>query len=99
MKITLYITRTGDMIRTGKPAEVTLYEYPEISRTWTRRVVVELPDGFEVAEARDGCKHIFRGADAYELHANADGDPVIIDHTQYGGPFIPLPIVTEGWDI
>ena len=33
MTTTLYITRTGDMIQTGKPAEVTLEEYPEISRT------------------------------------------------------------------
>ena len=51
MTTTLYITRTGDMIQTGKPAEVTLEEYPEISRTWIRRVTVELPAGFEAAEA------------------------------------------------
>ena len=69
MTITLYITRTGDMIQTGKPAEVTLEEYPEISRTWTRRVAVELPAGFEAAEAGDGRKHIFRGSDCYELTA------------------------------
>ena len=50
MTTTLYITRTGDMIQTGKPAEVTLEEYPEISRTWIRRVTVELPAGFEAAE-------------------------------------------------
>lgn len=49
MTTTLYITRTGDMIRMGKPAEVTLEEYPEISRTWIRRVTVELPAGFEAA--------------------------------------------------
>lgn len=97
--ITLYITRTGDMIQTGKPAEVTLEEYPEISRTWTRRVAVELPAGFEAAEAGDGRKHIFRGSDCYELTANADGVPCIIDHTQRGGPFIPLPILSEGWGI
>ena len=83
------------MIQTGKPAEVTLEEYPEISRTWTRRVAVELPAGFEAAEAGDGRKHIFRGSDCYELTANADGVPCIIDHTQRGGPFIPLPILSE----
>ena len=42
MTTTLYITRTGDMIHTGKPAEVTLEEYPEISRTYIRRVTVGL---------------------------------------------------------
>ena len=99
MTTTLYITRTGDMIRTGKPAEVTLEEYPGISRTWIRRITVDLPAGFEIAEAGDGRKHIFRGADCYELTANADGVPCIIDHTQRGGPFIPLPILSEGWDI
>lgn len=99
MTTTLYITRTGDMIQTGKPAEVTLEEYPEISRTWTRRVTVELPAGFEAAEAGDGRKHIFRGSDCYELTANADGVPCIIDHTQRGGPFIPLRVLSEGWGI
>lgn len=97
MTTTLYITRTGDMIQTGKPAEITLDEYPGISRTWMRRVVVTLPDGFEVAEAGDGRKHIFRGSDCYELTANANGLPCIIDHTQRGGPYIPLDILAEGW--
>lgn len=31
--------------------------------------------------------------------ANADGVPCIIDHTQRGGPFIPLQILSEGWGI
>ena len=75
MTTTLYITRTGDMIQTGKPAEVTLEEYPEISRTWTRRVTVELPAGFEAAEAGDGRKHIFRGSDCYELTATLTACP------------------------
>ena len=99
MTTTLYITRTGDMIRTGKPAEVTLDEYPEISRTWIRRIIVELPAGFEAAEAGDGSKHIFRSSDCYELTVNADGVPCIIDHTQRGGPFIPLRVLSDGWDI
>ena len=97
MTTTLYITRTGDMIQTGKPAEVTLDEYPEISRTWMRRVVVDLPAGFDVAEAGDGRKHIFSGSDCYEMTANADGIPCIIDHMKQGGPYIPLAILSEGW--
>lgn len=99
MTATLYITRTDDMIRTGKPAEVTLDEYPESSRTWIQRVVVELPAGFETAESADCRKRIYRGSDCYELTVNADGVPCIIDHTQRGGPFIPLHILSEGWDI
>lgn len=84
------------MIQTGKPAEVTLEEYPEISRTWIRRVTVELPPGFEAAEAGDGRKRIFRGPDCYELTANVDDVPCIIVHTQRGGPFIPLRVLSEG---
>ena len=99
MTTTLYITRTGDMIRPGKPAEVTLDEYPEISRTWIRRIIVELPAGFEAAEAGDGRNHIFRGSDCYALTANADGVPCILDHTQRGGPVIPLRVLSDGWDI
>ena len=45
MNVTLYITRTGDMIRFGTPAQVTLYDHPTVSRAWIRRVEVELPDG------------------------------------------------------
>lgn len=98
MKTTMYITRTGDMIRLGLPAKVTLEEFPETSRTWTRCVIVDLPVGFGVAEAMDGHKRIFRGSECYELTINADETPVIIDHTQIGGPFIVLPILSEGWD-
>ena len=98
METTLYITKTDDMIHLGKPAKVTLEEFPEVSRTWVRRVVVELPKDFEVAEAGDGRKHIFRGSDMYELHSNKDDEPVIIDHTKRGGPFITLHILEEGWD-
>lgn len=98
MKTTMYITRTGDMIQFGKPAKVTLDEYPEISRTWTRKVVVDLPAGFEVAESQDGTKRIYRGSDCYELAVNASEMPVIIDHTKQGGPFIPVRVISEGWD-
>lgn len=99
MKATLYITRTGDMIRFGMPARVTLDEYPEISRTWIRRVEVELPEGFTVGENYLDQPMICRGGEGYELTVNADEVPCIIDHTQRGGPLIPLSILSEGWDI
>lgn len=98
MKTTLYITRTGDMIEYGKPAEVTLSEYPEISRTWVRRVVVDLPEGFEVAEAQGGSKRIYKGSECYSLISDTAGNPVIVDHTQPRPQYIPLPILREGWD-
>lgn len=99
MTTTLYITRTGDMIRTGQPATVTLDEYPVITRGWIRKVIVELPAGFKVAEAGDGRKHIFRGKNCYELITSADGVPSIIDHTKRGGPLIPLVALNEGWEV
>lgn len=98
MQTVMYITRTDDMIRFGKPAAVTLYEYPEVSRAWVRKVLVELPDGFTVATAQDGLPYIYRGDEHFELHVDKDENPVIIDHTKYGGPFIRLPILSEGWD-
>ena len=99
MTTTLYITRTGDMIQTGKPAEVTLEEYPEISRTWIRRDTVELHAGIEAAEDGDGRKRNIRGPPCYDLTTIADGVPCIIDHTQSSGPFIPLRVLSEGWGI
>lgn len=97
MKATLYITRTGEMIDLGKPARVTLYGFPEVSRVWVRRVVVELPDGFEVGNNGYGCKMICRGDRGYELAATVNEEPVIVDHTD-NGKYIPLPILSEGWD-
>ena len=75
------------MIQTGKPAEVTLEEYPEISRTWTRRVAVELPAGFEAAEAGDGRKHIFRGSDVRGLGHLTISSPPALGYR--GGLFAP----------
>lgn len=97
MKITIYITRTGDMIKFGMPANVYLYELPTISRTWIRRAEVELPDGFSFGESQSGLPAICRGNDTYELTVNADEIPCIIDHTNYG-KYIPLTIISEGWD-
>lgn len=97
MKITIYITRTGDMIKFGMPANVYLYELPTISRTWIRRAEVELPDGFSLGENQNGLPAVCRGNDTYELTVNAGETPCIIDHTNYG-KYIPLTIISEGWD-
>ena len=96
MKTTIYITRTGDMIELGIPANVYLYELPTISRTCIRRAEVELPDGFSLGENQNGLPAICRGNDAYELTVNADETTCIIDHTNYG-KYIPLTIISEGW--
>lgn len=98
MNTNVYITKTADMYRFGIPAKATLTEYPEVSRTWTRQVTVELPEGFEAAETIDGQRMIFRGNEAYHLATDSRENPVIIDHTQAGGPYIPLPIIAEGWE-
>mgnify|MGYP003372286200 CR=1 FL=1 len=97
MNVTLYITRTGDMIRFGTPAQVTLYDHPTVSRAWIRRVEVELPDGFFLDKNQAGLPAICRGEDAFELIANSDETPCIIDHINYG-KYIPLTVVSEGWD-
>lgn len=99
MKATLYITRTDSMIEFGKPARVTLYEFPDVSRAWIRRVVVELPDGFSVGESNYGEPLIVRDGEqmGFELTATVNEEPVIVDHTD-NGKYIPLPILSEGWD-
>ncbi len=97
MTATMYITRTGDMIEFGKPARVTLYEFPDVSRVWMRRVEVEMPDGFEVGQNMHDRPMICRAGETYELIANAKGIPCIIDHTDFGR-YIPLKILSEGWD-
>lgn len=99
MKATLYITRTDSMIEFGKPARVTLYEFPDVSRAWIRRVVVELPDGFSVGESNYGEPLIVRDGEqmGFELAATVNDDPVIVDHTDCG-KHIPLRVLSEGWD-
>lgn len=97
MTATMYITRTGDMIEFGKPAQVTLYEHPTVSRVWTRRAEVDLPDGFEVGQNMYGRPMICRDGETYELTVSAEESPCIIDHTDYG-KYIPLKILSEGWD-
>lgn len=98
MKATIFITQTGDMIKTGAPARATLYEFP-VSRTWTRRVQVELPEGYTVACTVDNLPGIFNPENVYmPLAANSAGDPVLLDVNSYGSPHIPLKIMQEGWD-
>ena len=99
MKATMYITRTGEMIDLGKPARVSLYEFPEVSRVWVRRVTVELPDGFSVGESNYGEPLIVRDGEqmGFELAATVNDDPVIVDHTDCGKN-IPLRVLSEGWD-
>ena len=96
MTATMYITRTGDMIEFGTPAQITLYEHPTVSRAWMRRAEVELPVGFSLGENQNGLPAICRGNDAYELTVNADETPCIIDHADHG-KYIPLKILSEGW--
>ena len=45
MTITLYITRTGDMIQTGKPAEVTLEEYLKLAGHGSGALLWSCPQG------------------------------------------------------
>ena len=98
MITTLYITCTGDMLRLGIPALVTLDEYPDVSRTWVRRAIVELPEGYYVGEANCCKRMIFKAGKegAFDLAADSHDNPVLIDHTD-GGKFIRLPILSEGW--
>lgn len=95
MKTTLYITRTGDMIRFGRPSDVTLDEYPHISRAWTRRVSVDLPDEYKVARSMDGIRRIYRGRECCHLAADEQGNPEILDFER---GHISLAVLAEGWD-
>lgn len=98
MKVTMYVTRTDDMIRFGCPARVTLDEFPEVSRTWVRRVTVDLPEGYYVGETNRCERAVFKSGEAvaFDLAADSHDNPVLIDHTD-GGKFIRLPILAEGW--
>lgn len=96
MTATMYITRTGDMIEFGTPAQVTLYEHPTVSRAWIRRAEVELPDGFCLGENRYDQPAICRNGETYELTVNTQEVPCIIDHADHG-KYIPLKILSEGW--
>lgn len=97
MTATLYIIKDDTAIQFGFPACVVLDEPHNISSTWVRRVTVELPDGFAPGEAADGCRYIYRNGEHYALIADAEDNPVIIDHHDRGA-HIQLPIISKSWD-
>jgi len=97
MNATMYIIKDENAYRLGSPTEVRLWEPEFLSRTWIRRVTVSLPDGFCVAEGAYGESLIYRGNEHYELGTNKDEEPVIIDHHN-NGTYIPLTVLSEGWD-
>lgn len=98
METTIYIIADADAYRFGHRPTVRLTEPESISRMWITRAVVELPQGFEVAESVSGTPLIYRGNEHYELITNAAGEPVIVDHHNRGA-YIPLTIISEGWEI
>lgn len=97
MTTTIYIIKESDAYRFGLDPVVRLCEPESVSRTWIRRVTVQLPDGFSVEESKCGGPMIYQGNDYYELGINRDEDPVIIDHKE-NGAYIPLTVLYEGWD-
>lgn len=97
MTATLYIIKEADDYRFGRGSVVRLQEPEYVSRTWIRKVTVELPDGFEVAENQCGEKFVYRGDQQYEVSTDKNEDPVIIDHTNRGA-YIRMDVLAEGWD-
>lgn len=97
MTAALYIIKDRDAYRFGLDPIVQLWEPESISRIWIRRVVVELPEGFHVAESASCNLCLYCGDKDYGLATNKAGDPVVVDHNN-NGSFIPLSIVSEGWD-
>ena len=97
MTATLYIIKDDNAYKFGLAPAVRLWEPKFLSRTWIRRVTVELPNEFCVAESTSGEPMIFRGSEHYDLATDKNEDPVIIDHTERGA-YIRLNILEEGWD-
>lgn len=97
MKETLYIIKDEDGYRLGAEPVVRLWEPEWISRTWIRKVTVDLPEGFQTGINHYGEPMIFRGEEHYEIGTDGKENPVIIDHKN-NGAYIHLPILTEGWN-
>ena len=97
METQIFITKDETALNFGWPAAVTLTEPLYISRQFIRRVIVELPEGFDVAENQIGEKKVFGPGGGYDLAVDANGNPVIIDHLNFGKN-IKMRIVREGWD-
>lgn len=96
MDATLYVIKDADAYRFGRDPVVRLWEPEGLSREWIRRVTVELPEGYEIAENQYGEQLLFKDGEHYELAADKSGSPVIIDHKD-NGRYIRLPILSEGW--
>lgn len=96
MTATLYIIKDADGYRLGADPVIRLWEPESVSRTWIRRVTVELPNGYKVAENYYGEPNIYLDGEHYELGTDKNDSPVIIDHKN-NGSFIRLPILEEGW--
>lgn len=97
MTATLYIIKEADGYRFGADPVVRLWEPESISRAWIRKVTVELPDGYRVADNYYGEPFVYCGNRRYELSVDKHGNPVIIDHTN-NYTYIHMDILAEGWD-
>lgn len=93
---TIYITKTADCYRFGMPPTVTMEEPGGCSRTWIKKMSVEIPNGFEVVLCKDERNRFFRDNNSFEMGIGKNGNPVIIDHVNWS--YIPLRIIKEGWD-
>lgn len=94
MKVKLFIIKTEDHYRLGTDAAVSVINEPPISREWTEPVTVELPEGYEAAEAADGSHYIYYEDEMCACGVNAAGDPVIFGDK---GKHIPLKVIERGW--
>lgn len=97
MEATLYVIKDADAYRFGCNPVVRLWEPKSLSRQWIRRVKVELPEGYYIAENQYGEELLFKNGKHYELYTDKNENPVIIDHI-HNGAYIRLPILSEGWD-
>lgn len=97
MIATLYIIKDADGYRLGGDPVVRLWEPESISRAWMRRVTVDLPEGFRVADNVYEEPCLYRGNQQYELATDKADNPVIIDHLN-NGAYIHLTVLAEGWD-
>lgn len=97
MTATLYIIKGADAYRLGADPVVRLWEPESISRTWIRRVTVDMPEGFRVADNAYDEPCIYRGGQQYELATDKNENPVIIDHLN-SGAYINMDVLDEGWD-
>lgn len=100
---TIYITKDQKCYQFGLPPIVTLKEPDWVSRTWIRKLIVEIPAGYEIAEAIDGSMQIYdKNEKPQEFGTDKNEMPFIYEYKV--GCFdkcdkIPLKVLKEGWDI